>query len=70
MLIALYLVGWIGTTIALMRAIPASDGQQGRGHQAVLRLVSGACAIALAAVWPLSGLFLPIIRNAFDQRDG
>lgn len=68
-LIALYLVGWAGTTVALMRAAPP-EAADGRGRQAVLRLVAGGCAIALAAVWPLSGWFLPMIRSAFDQRDG
>lgn len=69
LLIALYVAGWIATTVALMRATPPSDAD-GRGHQMVLRLVGGACAIALAAVWPISGLFLPMIRAAFGERDG
>lgn len=69
LLIALYLAGWVFTTVALMRAAPASDGD-GRGHHLVLKLVSGACAVALAAVWPVSGFFLPMIRAAFGERDG
>jgi hypothetical protein len=32
-------------------------------------LVSVACAIALAAVWPISGWLLPIIRAAMDDTE-
>lgn len=71
LLIGAYLLGWIVTSVALMRAMgPADDGNgAGRGRRAVLALVNGACAILLAAVWPLSGMFLPLIRAAFNRGD-
>jgi hypothetical protein len=35
----------------------------------VLNLVGVACAIALAAVWPLSGWLLPMIRAALREQE-
>lgn len=68
LLIALYIAGWLATTVALVRATPTAD-EGSRGHRLVLQLVSGACAVALAVVWPLSALFLPLIRAAFNRND-
>lgn len=66
MLITGYLAGWLVTTFLLLRPGVATDPQH-RGHRTVLNLVGVACAIALAAVWPLSGWLLPMIRAALHH---
>ncbi|MCG5433283.1 hypothetical protein LV457_13450 [Mycobacterium sp. MYCO198283] len=65
--IALYVVGWLVTTVLLLRGT-FGDDSRGAGQRAVLGAVSVACAVALAAAWPVSGWFLPIIRAALDNR--
>jgi hypothetical protein len=67
-LIALYLGGWLVTTVMMLRG---QFGGDTRGHRTrmVFNAVSVACAIALAAVWPLSGLFLPMIRAALGREE-
>ncbi|MEV3905782.1 MULTISPECIES: hypothetical protein [unclassified Mycobacterium] len=68
LLITGYLAGWVLTTFLLLRPDVAADPQH-RGHRAVLNLVGVACAIALAAVWPLSGWLLPMIRAALREQE-
>ena len=65
-LVTLYLAGWLVTTIVLLRGSFATD-ERGRRQRAAVGLVSAACAIALAAVWPISGWLLPIIRGAMND---
>jgi uncharacterized membrane protein YeaQ/YmgE (transglycosylase-associated protein family) len=67
-LIVGYLAGWVATTVLLLRSGVATD-PNGRGHRAVLGVVGVACAIALAAVWPLSGWLLPVLRAALQDPD-
>ncbi|MCZ8380625.1 hypothetical protein O6P37_17300 [Mycobacterium sp. CPCC 205372] len=64
-LITGYLAGWVLTTFLLLRPSVTRDPQ----HRAVLNLVGVACAIALAAVWPLSGWLLPMIRAALREQE-
>ncbi len=68
LLIALYLGGWLLTTVALLRR-QFGDDERGRRDRIVFNAVSVLCAIALAAVWPLSGWFLPMIRAALGRPD-
>ncbi len=63
---ALYLAGWLVTTVMLLRGGLAS-GEGDRTHRVVAGLVGAVCALALAAVWPISGWFLPMIRAALDD---
>jgi hypothetical protein len=67
-LVTLYLAGWLATTVVLLRGGFAAD-EGGRRQRAVVGLVSVACAFALAAVWPISGWLLPIIRAAMDDTE-
>jgi hypothetical protein len=66
--VALYLAGWVATTFVMLRGTFAAD-ENGRRQRALVGLVSVGCAIALAAVWPISGWFLPLIRSALDNSD-
>lgn len=66
LLIALYLGGWLVTTVMLLRGQFGGDERSHR-RRMVFNAVSVACAIALAAVWPVSGLFLPLIRAALGR---
>jgi hypothetical protein len=66
-LVTLYLAGWLATTVVLLRGGFADEG--GRRQRAAVGLVSAACAFALAAVWPISGWLLPIIRAAMDDTE-
>lgn len=68
LLIALYLGGWLLTTAALLRR-QFGDDDRGRRDRLIFDTVSVLCAVALAAVWPLSGWFLPMIRAALGRRD-
>jgi hypothetical protein len=68
LLIALYLGGWLLTTVALLRR-QFGDDDRGRRDHLIFNTVSVLCAVALAAVWPLSGWFLPIIRAALGRQD-
>jgi hypothetical protein len=63
LLVALYLGGWIVTTVLLLRR-QFGDDDRSRRTRMVFNAVSVACALALAAVWPLSAWFLPMIRAA------
>jgi hypothetical protein len=67
-LVTLYLAGWLATTVVLLRGVFAAD-EGGRRQRAAVGLVSAACAFALAAVWPISGWLLPIIRAAMDDTE-
>lgn len=67
-LVVAYVIGWIVTTVVLLRHDFAPDATS-RGHRAVLGVVSAVCALALAAVWPISGWFLPMIRAAMDDSE-
>jgi hypothetical protein len=62
-----YLAGWLVTTVLLLRRDPGSDGHP---HRALLGLVGAGCAVALAAVWPLTAWVLPAIRAALDNPEG
>ncbi|WP_422746905.1 hypothetical protein ACN27E_04580 [Mycobacterium sp. WMMD1722] len=70
LLIALYLGGWLLTTVLLLRRQFGHDDRSRRTRM-VVNAVSVACALALAAVWPVSAWFLPMIRAALgnDDRD-
>ncbi|MDY6871913.1 MAG: hypothetical protein SV966_15915 [Actinomycetota bacterium] len=68
LLIALYLGGWLLTTVLLLRR-QFGDDERGRRDRLVFNTISLLCAVALAAVWPLSGWFLPMIRAALGRRD-
>lgn len=63
-----YLAGWILTTVLLLRRIPVDDDRH-RGDRVVMRMVGIMCAVALAAVWPLSGWLLPLLRSALENPD-
>ena len=63
---ALYLAGWITTTFLLLRSGALSDPSR-RRHRPIAGVVAGACALALAAVWPISGWILPFLRAAMDD---
>jgi hypothetical protein len=67
-LVILYLAGWLATTVMLLRG-GFAGGEGGRRQRAAVGLVSAACAFALAAVWPISGWLLPMIRAAMDDTD-
>jgi hypothetical protein len=67
-LVVLYLAGWLATTVVLLRGAFAAD-EGGRRQRAAVGLVSAACAIALAAVWPISGWLLPMIPAAMDDTE-
>ncbi|MCK0174186.1 MULTISPECIES: hypothetical protein [Mycobacteriaceae] len=68
LLVALYLGGWIVTTVLLLRR-QFGDDERSRRTRMVFNAVSVACALALAAVWPLSAWFLPMIRAALRGND-
>ncbi|MBO0676120.1 hypothetical protein JRC04_01445 [Mycolicibacterium sp. S2-37] len=68
LLIALYLGGWILTTVMLLRR-QFGDDDRSRRTRMVFNAVSVACALALAAVWPVSAWFLPMIRAALGKED-
>jgi len=70
LLIALYLGGWLLTTVMMLRGRSgAGDDERSRRTRLVFNAVSVACALALAAVWPVSGFFLPMIRAALGNPD-
>jgi len=68
LLIALYLGGWLLTTAVLLRRQFAADDRSRRTRM-LFNAVSVACAVALAAVWPVSAWFLPMIRAALGNDD-
>jgi hypothetical protein len=68
LLIAAYLGGWLVTTVLMLRGQFGSD-ERGKRTRVIFDTVSVVCALALAAVWPLSALFLPMIRAGLGRED-
>jgi uncharacterized membrane protein YeaQ/YmgE (transglycosylase-associated protein family) len=66
--VTLYIAGWLATTFVLLRGSLGTD-ESGRRKRAAIGVVGAVCASALAAVWPISGWFLPMIRAALEDTD-
>ncbi|MGV0794377.1 hypothetical protein [Mycolicibacterium sp. XJ1819] len=67
-LVILYLAGWLATTVVLLRN-GFGDDEDGRQQRTVVGLVNALTAFALAAVWPISGWLLPIVRSVMDNHE-